>query len=109
KPGADDLVGPRIGVRDPARHLPRMHESFAHKTENRNRPKHRAASPHAIARLLLAFGKIDSAPVQTGWFSSLEPALRKLKLLEPCRQRNGRRISGTPSRIVIETNMNAAI
>ena len=99
--GADDRVGSLIGVSDPAWQLRRMHGRIAHEAENGNRPR--------VARLLLAFRKVDGAAVQPRRRSRLQARLRQLQLLQPRRQRQGRRIPRPPRLVIAHADMNASV
>ena len=74
KAAADDVVRALVGVRDPARHLRRVHVGLAHEAENRHGIE--------IARLFGAGGKINRAPVQPGRGAGFQAALRQLQFLE---------------------------
>ena len=105
----DDLVRALVGVRDPARHLPRVHRRVAHEAEDRYRRKRRAVTGHTVTRLLFAFRKVDRAPVESRRRAGLQARLRQFQFLQPRRQRDRRRIPRPARRIVVEADMNAAV
>ena len=74
EPGTDDLVGARVGMRDPAGNLPRMRSRLAHEREHGRR---------IVARLFGQYGEIDRAAVQTGWRPGLEPPGGQLHFPQP--------------------------
>ena len=73
KAAANDLVGARIGVGDPARHLLRVLLHAAHKAEHRHGRTH--AAGHAVARLLQAFAEVDAAAINARRGAGLQAAL----------------------------------
>ena len=63
KARSNDLVGSLVGVSNPTRHLRWVHVCAAHEAENRHTCFSVQAAWHAIARLFLAFGKVDGPAV----------------------------------------------
>src|SRR5204863_8099303 len=72
--GPDNLVGPLIGMSNPARQLLRMHAAFAHERKNGFR---------RVAGLKRHPAEIDASAVNARRRTGLEPAHRKLKLPQP--------------------------
>ncbi len=105
--GADDLVGALVGVRDPARHLLRVHGRAAHEAEHRH--PLRGAAGHAVARLQLALAEVDGAAVQPWRRPSLQAILRQLEFFQACRQRHRGRIACAPGLVVVQAHMDAAV
>ena len=101
KAAADDLVRARIGVRDPARHLPWVLFGAAQKTEHRHRVQ--------VARLFLQLAEIDAAAVDAWRRAGLEPALRELELLQASRKAHCRRVTGAAGAVVLQAHVDAAI
>jgi hypothetical protein len=98
---ADDPVRLLVGVRDPARHLPRMLLGPTEKAEHRNRIE--------VARLLLQSCEVDAAAVDARRRSGLQPALRQLQLLQPKRQAHGRWVARAPGGMVLQPDVDAAV
>ena len=63
KARANDLVGFLVGMRDPTRHLRWVHVCAAHEAENWHTRISIQATRHTVARLFLAFRKVDGAAV----------------------------------------------
>ena len=85
KTAANDLVGARIGMRDPAGHLLGVHGAVAHEAEH----GHFAlvhASGHAVTRLLVTLTEVDGATINARRRAGLEAALGQLQLLQASRQ-----------------------
>ena len=107
KAAADDLVRAFIGVGDPARHLLRVHAGSAQKAEHRHPLPH--PTGHAVARLFGAAAEVNAAPIDARRRAGLEPALRQLQLLQPCRQADGRRITSASGCVVVQADMDLAV
>ena len=97
----DDLVRSLIGMRDPARQLPWMHQGIAQEAENRHGV--------GIPRLLDQPREVNRAPVQPRRRARLQPPLPQLQLFQPCRQAQSRRIAGAPSAVILQPDMDAAV
>ena len=97
-----------VGVGDPAGHLARVHFGVAHEAEHRHRALVHTAR-HAVTGLLGAFRKIDAAPIQPGWCTGLQAALRQLQFLEPCRQRHRWWVARPASSVVVQPHMDLAV
>ncbi|MNV68418.1 hypothetical protein D3C71_1612670 [compost metagenome] len=95
-------------MRDPARHLLRVHAGLAHVAEHRQLAFVDAAG-HAVAGLGFALREIDAAAVDARRRAGLEPALGQLQLLEPRRQAHRRRIARAASRVVVQSDMDLAV
>jgi len=70
---ADDFVGLAVGMRNPARHLARVHRRVA---------AHRHHGYRRVARLLFQHGKINRAPVDARRRAGFQAALRQLQLFQ---------------------------
>src|SRR5579864_8770305 len=68
---ANDFVGTLVGVRNPARQLPRMHRAIA---------EERKYGRRIVPRLRLEPRKIDAASIQPRRGAGLEPADREFEL-----------------------------
>ena len=101
KPGTDDLVRARIGVGDPARHLPRVLTGLPEKTEHRHRVQ--------VARLLGQTGKVDRAPIDARRRTRLQPPLWQLQRLQPGRQGDGWRVSRAAGAVVLQADVDAPV
>jgi hypothetical protein len=95
---ADDVVGARVGLGDPARDLRRV---FVHRAEM---GKHRTG---LIARLLGQLRKIDASPIQARRGPGLEPTDPQRQFAQPRRQGVGRRIAGTAAFVVGQSDVDA--
>ena len=91
----------RVGVRDPARHLPRMLLGAAQEAEHRHRVQ--------VAGLFLQPAEVDRAAVQPRRCAGLQPALRQLQLLQPRRQADGRRVAGAAGAVVLQADVDAPV
>jgi hypothetical protein len=74
EPGANDVVRALVRVRDPARHLARMHRSRAHEAEHRF---------GIVARLNADLRVIDGFAINARWCTRFEAALWQLHFFEP--------------------------
>ena len=70
---ADDVVGLRVGVGNPARHLARVHRRVA---------AHGHHGYRRVAGLLFQHGKINRAPVDARWRAGFQTALRQVQLFQ---------------------------
>ena len=79
--GAHDVVGPRVGLGDPAGDLSRVPASIAEESENGNVV---ASNPvaYAVSRLLDQPAVVDGAAVEAGRRAGLQPTLRQLEFLQ---------------------------
>jgi hypothetical protein len=94
---ADDVVSARVGMRDPARQLPRVFLAAAEKRKYRRR---------LVARLLGHDREIDRAPVQPRRCAGLEPPDRKLELPQLARQRERGRLARAAGAVLLEPDVN---
>ena len=99
--GADHIVRLLVGVRDPTRHLPRMLLGRSKKRKHRHRI--------GLAQLLFARREIDRAAVDARRCPRLQPALRKLHLLQARGERNRSGISGAACGVVIQSDMDQPV
>ena len=90
-------MGARVGVRDPARHLARMHRAIAHETEHWRR---------IIARLHAKFRIVNRFAIDPRWRAGFEATLRQLHFLESRAERRGGGIPRTPGGVVLQTDVN---
>ncbi len=100
QPGSDDVVGPAVGVGDPAGHLARMLAAIAEEGKHRHR---------IVAGLFLQQRIVDAAAVEPGRRAGLEAADRQPDFLEAFGQRNRRRITEAPGAVVRQADMDQAI
>ncbi len=101
-------MGALVGVRDPARHLPRVHAPRrAHEAEHRHRVAD--AAGHAVTGLLHALAEVDAAAVKPRRRAGLQAPLRQLEFLEPRRQADRRRVTGAPGRVVVQAHVDLAV
>ena len=107
KAAANNVVRPVIGVRDPARDLRRMHACIA--TETEHRQFSRLTAGHAVTRLFRATAEVYASAINPWWGASFQTALRQLQFLESGRQTQGRRVTGTTSGVVFQTDMDFSI
>ena len=70
---ADDIVGLRVGVGNPARHLARVHRRVA---------AHGHHGYRRVAGLLFQHGKINRAPVDARRRAGFQTALRQVQLFQ---------------------------
>ena len=96
---ADDLVGPLVGMGDPARQLPWMHFPPAHEREDGLR---------LIPRLNLHHREIDGFPVQTGGRPGFQASNRQFQLPEPRRQADRGGIPRPTRLVVLQTDVDQA-
>ena len=97
--GADDVVGAGVGVRDPARHLARMHVCAAKKGEHRGR---------IVAGLLRERRKINRGAVEARWRAGFETTLGEFQFFEARAERFGRRVARAPGFVMVEANVDQA-
>src|SRR3569833_210570 len=98
---ADDVVRTLVGMRHPARHLPRM---LLRPTEKR-KYWHRLE----VARVLFKLREIDRATVNPRRRPRFETSLRELELLQTRRQRDGRRIARPAARVIVHRAVDFAV
>ena len=97
----NDVVHFFIGVRDPTRHLLRMHDIRFHQRKMRYRIQ--------ISRLFLALRKIDAPPVDTAGRPRLQAPLTQTGSNQFFRQRHRRRIAGAPGTVMFQADMHQAV
>ena len=97
----------RVGVRDPARQLARVHVGAADEAEHR----HARVLParHAVAGLFLTGREVDAAPVQPRRRAGLEAPLRQLQLFQPRRERYRWRVARAARLVVVEPDVDAPV
>ena len=111
----NDVVGARIGVGHPARHVLGVHGGAAHEAEDRNfawdarRKTTRRLRDNAVTRLLGALTKVNRAAINARWCAGFQTPLRELQLFESGRQTDSRRIAGTAAGVVIHAHVNLAV
>ena len=88
-----------VGVRDPARHLTRMHRAITMKAEHRRRSSPGCTPPSKV---------VDGFAVDARRRAGLKPTLRQLHFLEPCAERRRRRVAGATGRVVLQTDVDQA-
>src|SRR5436309_366149 len=93
---ADDVVGARVGVGNPARQLRWMHAGCPHKGKYRHR---------VIAWLLLHSREIDRATVKPWWRSRFQTPHRQLQLAQTRRQAERRRVPRSARLVTRQTDM----
>ena len=98
---ADDVVGARVGVGNPARHLAWVLTGVAHEAEHRHRAR--------VAGLGLQLAKVDAATIQPRRRAGFQPSLRQLQLLQPRRKGDGRRVARAAGAVVLQPHMNATV
>ena len=101
QPGADDVVRALVGVRDPARHLARVHVRTAHEREHRHRIQ--------VARLLFQHRKIDRSAINPGRRTGLQAPLWQLQFLQARRQRHRRRVTRAATGVVVQAHVDLAV
>ncbi len=94
---ANDLVRALVGVRDPARHLRRMHLARADEAHHRR---------GLVAGLPFERREIDGAPVETRRCSGLESSGGQRELAQSRAERLRRRIACAPRLVMLEADMN---
>ncbi len=96
---ADDVVGARVGMGDPARQLARMHGATAEEGKYGSR---------IIARLFLAFRPVDAAAVETRRRAGFQAAYRQVELAQAMRERFRRRVARAPRLVILQADMDQA-
>ena len=97
----DDVVHLFIGVRDPTRHLLRMHDIRFHQREMRYRIQ--------VPRLFLALREIDAAAVDTAGGPRLQASLTQTGGNQFFRQRHRRRIPGASGPVMFQADMHQTV
>ena len=90
-----------IRMRDPARHLARVHGRVAHHGKHGHGIE--------VARLLLHHGKVNRAAIDARRRARLQAALGQLQFLQAGGQRNGGRVAGAASRVIIQAHVDLAV
>ncbi len=90
-----------VGVRDPARHLARVHVGAAHEREHRHRIE--------VAGLLFQHREIDGPAVDARRRARLQAPLRQLQFLQARRQRHRRRVARTAAGVVVQADVDLAV
>ena len=101
QPRTDDVVGPGIGVRHPARNLTRMHGGIAHDGEHGHRIE--------VARLFAHAAEIDGAAVDARRRTRLQSALPQVQFFQARGQGDGGRITGAAGRVGLQAHVNLTV
>ena len=88
-------------MRDPARHLARVHGRVAHDGKHGHGIE--------VARLFLHHGKVDRAAIDARRRARFQTALRQFQLFQAGRQGDGGRVAGAASRIVVQAHVDLAV
>ncbi|OIQ64173.1 hypothetical protein GALL_542770 [mine drainage metagenome] len=107
KAAANDVMRAFVGMGDPARHLLWMLLGATQKTKHRHLWTH--AAGHAVSGLLDAAAKINGAPVNARRRTGFQSSLRQPQFFQARAQGRSGRVTGTASRIIVQTDMNLAI
>jgi len=99
--GADDVVRLAVRVRDPARHLARVHGRVTHDGKHGHGIE--------IARLFLHHGKVDAAAIDARRRARFQAALRQFQLFQAGRQGDGGRVAGAAGRVIVQAHVDLAV
>ena len=116
KARTDDVVGALVGVRNPTRHVLRVHGRTAHEAKHRHLAQHtsrRCAGGRLVGNtvtwLFGALAEVNGASVDAWWRAGFQTALWELQFFQTRRQTDGRWVARAAARVVVQPNVNLAV